>query len=80
MSGVYDPIRRIKESREQLRIEALCFDDMIAEDNPVRAIDIIMEQMEIPSLGFKYDEANRELPSKIPYLRKAHNRSDLYEN
>jgi hypothetical protein len=31
-----------KESREQLRIEALCFDDMIAEDNSVRAIDMNM--------------------------------------
>ena len=45
-----------RESREQLRLEALCFGDMIAEDNPVRAIDVIVEQMEISEMGFKYGE------------------------
>lgn len=44
------------ENREQLRLEPLCFDEMIAEDNQVRAIDIIVESMDIPSLGFAYSE------------------------
>ena len=45
-----------KESREQLRIEPLNFDDMITDNNPVRAIDVIVDGMEIQSLGFKYSE------------------------
>jgi len=44
------------ENREQLRIEPLCFDDMINEDSPVRAIDAIVEGMGIPELGFKYGD------------------------
>ena len=44
------------ESREQLRIEPLCFDDMITDNNPVRAIDAIVDKMDISSLGFKYGD------------------------
>jgi transposase len=57
-----------KENREQLRLEALCFDEMIAEDNPVRAIDMIVEQMGIPTLGFKYSET--KVTGRKPYNPK----------
>jgi len=39
-----------------MSLSPLCFDDMIDEDNPTRAIDAIVESMEIPTLGFKYSE------------------------
>ena len=44
------------ENRNQLCIEPLCFDDMISEENPVRAIEVIVESMNILSLGFVYSE------------------------
>ena len=53
------------ESREQLRIEPLCFEDMIGEDNPVRVIDFIIERMEIETLGFKYGET--KTTGRMPY-------------
>lgn len=52
-------------SREQLRIEPLCFDDMIAEDSPVRAIDAIVESMNISELGFEYAETKST--GRMPY-------------
>lgn len=42
--------------RNQISISPMCFDDMIDGDNPVRAIDAIVENMEISKLGFKYSE------------------------
>ena len=47
---------KTKANRNQTSLSPLCFDDMIDEDNPVRAIDAIAESMEIPTLGFKYSE------------------------
>jgi len=44
------------EAREQMRLEPLSFEDMVSPDNPVRAIDAIVEIMEIPALGFTYGE------------------------
>lgn len=43
-------------NREQMSFSLLCFDDVIDENNPVRAIDAIVESMGIPTLGFKYSE------------------------
>jgi transposase len=44
------------ENRNQLSLEPLCLDDMINEDNPVRAIEVIVEKMGINNLGFEYSE------------------------
>ena len=44
------------EDRNQLSFEPLCLDDMIAEDNPVRAIEMIVKSMNIPALGFTHSE------------------------
>jgi transposase len=53
------------ESREQLRLEPLCFDDMIAEENHVRAIDAIVESMDILTLGFEYSKT--KATGRMPY-------------
>lgn len=34
----------------------MCLDDMIAPDNEVRAIDAIVDEMDIQSMGFIYSE------------------------
>ncbi|NJD04567.1 MAG: hypothetical protein FIA99_18675 [Ruminiclostridium sp.] len=44
------------ENRDQLNILPMCLDDMIAPDNDVRAIDIIVDKMDIQSMGFTYSE------------------------
>lgn len=48
-------MERYKETdnRNQMSLLPMCFDDMIDAENPVRAIDAIVERMDIPSLGFK---------------------------
>lgn len=53
------------ESREQMRLEPLSFEDMVSTDNPVRAIDAIVESMEIPTLGFTY--GNTKATGRKPY-------------
>jgi transposase len=42
-------------SREQLSIP-ICLDDMILTDSEVRAIDAIVNSMDIQSMGFIYSE------------------------
>jgi len=44
------------ESRDQLNIFPMCLDDMIAGDNVVRAIDAIVNNMDISSMGFTHSE------------------------
>ena len=43
-------------NRDQLSLEPLCLDEMISEANPVRAIEVIVGSMDIPTIGFKYSE------------------------
>jgi Transposase and inactivated derivatives len=43
-------------NREQISLLPMCLDDMIAEDNVVRAIDAIVDNIDIPSLGFTHSE------------------------
>lgn len=49
-------MKRYKEGgdRNQISLLPMSFDDMIDAENPVRAIDAIVDNMDIPSLGFKY--------------------------
>lgn len=42
------------ESRYQLGLHLTSYDDMIGTENPVRAIDAIVNNMEIPLMGFQY--------------------------
>lgn len=60
------------EDRNQYCIEPLCFDDMIAEDNPVRAIDMIVNSMRVSELGFKYSETKQT-------GRKPYSPEDMYK-
>ena len=60
------------ENREQLNLLPLCLDDMIAEDNPVRAIDVIVENMKIRELGFVYSETKET-------GRKPYNPEDMFK-
>lgn len=43
-------------SRNQISMLPMCLDDMLPEDAEVRAIDAIIEKMDVPSMGFKYSE------------------------
>ncbi len=43
-------------NREQLSMLPMCMDEMIGEENPVRAIGAIVESMAIRKLGFAYGE------------------------
>lgn len=60
------------EDREQKRIEPLCFDEMIANDNQVRAIDIVVESIDIPSLSFAYSKTKET-------GRKPYNPKDMFK-
>lgn len=42
--------------RNQLSMELLDFDSLIAPDNPVRAIDAIVDRLEVKALGFAYSD------------------------
>lgn len=44
------------ENREQTSLLPICLDDMIAQDNIVRAIDVIVDNIDISSLGFTHSE------------------------
>ena len=62
----------IGENREQISLEPMCLDDMISEDNSVRAIEIIVDNMNIRELGFKYSETAET-------GRKPFNPSDMFK-
>ena len=51
-------MQRYKEgtNRDQLNLEPLCFEDLIDEENPVRAIDAIVNRFDIVELGFAYSK------------------------
>jgi transposase len=50
----------------------MCLDDMIAEDNVVRAIDVIVDSMEIQYLGFTHSETSNT-------GRKPYNPVDMFK-
>jgi len=56
--------------REQISLEPLCFDVLISEDNPVRAIDAITNRFDMIELGFTYGETKET-------GRKPYNPSDM---
>ena len=59
-------------SREQTNLTPLCIDEMISEENPVRAIDMVVESMKIREVGFVYGE-----PKETG--RKAYNPEDMFK-
>jgi transposase len=40
------------EDRSQATLLPACLDDYIAEDNPVRAVDAFVEELDLQTLGF----------------------------
>lgn len=53
------------ENRQQLNMMPLCLDDMVAPDNVVRAIDTIVDNMDIKSMGFTYSETKKPVENPI---------------
>lgn len=47
---------KCSENRDQISMLPMCLDDMLPEEAEVRAIDAIVEKMDIPSMGFTYSE------------------------
>lgn len=41
------------EDRTQITLLPECLDDYIAEDNPVRVIDVFIDELDLTSLGFE---------------------------
>jgi transposase len=60
------------EDRNQTNLEPMCLDDMIVEDNPVRALETIVESINIPGLGFAYSKTNET-------GRKPYNPEDMFK-
>lgn len=60
------------ENRNQVSMEPLCLDEMIGEENAVRAIELIVESMKIGEVGFKYSEAKET-------GRKAYSPKDMFK-
>jgi len=55
------------EDRNQVTLLPDCLDDYIAEDNPVRAVDAFVEELDLKALGFEGAEpAARGRPSYHP--------------
>lgn len=57
-----------KIDREQLSMLPIAFDDMISDDNAVRAIDAFVEIVDIEGLCFKYSETKET--GRMPYNPK----------
>lgn len=53
------------EDVDQINIMPICLDDMISQDNPVRAIAAIIVHMDINSMGFDHSEI--KLTGRKPY-------------
>ena len=67
-------MNRYKSSanREQISVLPMCLDDMIAPDNEVRAIDAIVDRMDIQSMGFTYSQTKET-------DRKPYNSVDMFK-
>lgn len=52
-------------NRDQLSIQPMCLDEMIPEDAEVRALEVIVDKMDIRSLGFTYSETKQT--GRMPY-------------
>lgn len=41
------------EDRQQVALLPECLDDYIGEDNPVRVVDVFVDELDLQALGFK---------------------------
>ena len=60
------------DNRDQMNLMPMCMDDMISPDSEVRAIDAIVDKMNIPPIGFTYS-ATKETG------RKPYNPEDMFK-
>ena len=56
------------EDRTQVTLLPECLDDYIAEDNPVRVIDVFIDELDVRSLGF--DGVVPASPGVPPTIRR----------
>lgn len=56
---------KCNENRDQINLLPMCLDDMLPEDTEVRAINVIVEKMDIPSMEFTYSET--KVTGRKPY-------------
>ena len=59
-------------SRNQIPLIPMCLEDLISEDAEVRALDIIIEKMDISALGFTHSKAKQT-------GRKAYDPGDMFK-
>jgi transposase len=53
--------------RTQITLQPECLDDFVAEDNPIRVVDVFVEQLDLQALGFtSADSADTGRPSYHP--------------
>jgi transposase len=53
------------EDRGQGTLLPELLDDYVAEDNPVRVVDVFVEELDLASLGFKRVQACENGPARI---------------
>ena len=47
-------------------------DDYVGEDNPLRAVDVFVDEPDLASLGFEGVEPTKRFDSASPALKKEH--------
>jgi transposase len=49
-------MKRFNEGEERSQVTLLpeCLDDYIAEDNPIRVVDVFVEELHLHELGFRW--------------------------
>lgn len=56
------------DDRRQITFLSESLDDYIAEDNPIRAVDVFMGQLDLRALGFAIGPAMAGRPAYYPPL------------
>jgi transposase len=56
---------KCSENLDQISMLPMYLDDMLPEEAEVRAIDTIVEKVDIPSMGFTYSETKET--GRVPY-------------
>ncbi len=65
MAGFVEGVRR-----EQSTLFPAQLEDYVAEDNPVRAVDVFVDGLDLDKLGFLRVQALVRRPARIPSLAR----------
>ena len=63
------------EDRTQVTLLPECLDDHVAEDNPVRVIDVFVEELDLHELGFMRAEpasTGRDFEDRLLHIAHEH--------